>query len=340
MGAPKVGLLLNEGPVFSGRVLPVEIGIPEFILDRFARAPHCAWIPGTEDVAMRLPHRGPNAHKYRVGGVLVVAGSPGLTGAPVLASESALRVGAGAVVCACPESIQPILSRKMTEVMTEGLPDPGGELDFDVAMARIRDRATKARALLVGCGLGRTDRASQLVTGILHETDLVTVVDADGLFALAGNTDLVRERSQGRWILTPHKGEFDRLTGEPTDWNNRIELARQHAARWNCILVLKGLPSVVASPDGNVYVSPTGNAALATAGTGDVLAGAIAGFAAQGLPPIDAAIAGLYAGGRAADTYARDVNAEAMIASDLVGRLPEVLRELDAGQNPETNQFG
>ena len=328
MGALKVGLLINDGPARAGRVEVVEIGIPRFVIDRVQARPGCAGLPTDASVKAWLPERPRDAHKYSAGMALVVGGAAGMTGAPVMASMAAARVGAGYVTCACPRSIQPILAAKMTVVTTLALPEtPGGDLDPDGALDTLKPRLEKARALLVGSGQGRQAVTQRFIRTLLQQTDLPAVVDADGLNALADDPDWIARHAAGRWILTPHAGEFRRLAGANVDLTDRVGVAQEYARRWNCVLILKGMPSVVGTPEGAAFINATGNPALATAGTGDVLAGLCAGLLAQGLPPARAAVAALHLGGAAADRYAAHRHPQTMIATDLLDQLPLVLQE-------------
>lgn len=328
MGALKPGLLF--GAAHAGDVVVVDIGLPGHLLAAAMDAEGGARY--TTDAAVRrwLPERSAGAHKYSVGLALVVAGSAGLTGAPVMAATAAARAGAGAVVCACGEDVQPLLAGKLTEVMTLGLPtDDAGALRPEAALDALDARLDQARALLVGPGLGRQAPTARFVRALLADAadrNLPAVVDADGLNALAGHTDLL-ERAEGRWVLTPHAGEFGRLAGEDVALDDRIRTARAWAVRWGCVLLLKGMPSVVAAPGGAVYVGGTGGPALATAGTGDVLAGLCTGLLAQGLEPVRAAVCALHLGGAAADRYAAHRAARTLLATDLLDELPHVLHE-------------
>jgi len=298
------------------------------VIERVRRAPGCALVPTDAAVRRWLPARPHDAHKYSVGLALVAAGAPGFTGAPVMAAQAAARAGSGFVVCACPEPIRPTLAAKLTEVTTVGLPvDEAGAILPDEARAAMAERLSKARALLVGPGLGRAPGTQAFVRALLRRTDLPVVLDADGLVALAGHTDLFAERARGRWILTPHAGEFKRLAGDDVDLTDRVRTAQRYAEKWDVVLLLKGMPSVVAAPDGTTYVNATGNPALATAGAGDVLAGLTVGMLAQGLAPAEAAAAALHLGGAAADRYADRLDPRSMVATDLLDQLPHVLHE-------------
>ena len=331
MGARKTGLALGEGPQHAGRVAVAEIGIPAFALHRAAAEGQrgCAFLTTDDAVKSWLPARAPDAYKYSVGLALVVGGAPGMTGAPVMAASAAARAGAGYVACACPAEAQNILNTKLTAVTTTALPtEPGGGLAPRDALDALAGQLEKAQSLLVGPGLGRAQGTERFVRLLLEKTNVPAVIDADGLNALAGQSGAWFEKhSRGRWVLTPHAGEFKRLAGQRVDLSDRLRTAQEYARRWQSVLVLKGTPSLVAGPAGRAYVCGTGNPALATAGTGDVLAGLTAGLLAQGMEPQDAAAAALHLGGAAADRYAAHRAARSMTAPDLLDELPPLLHE-------------
>ena len=328
MGALKTGLLVNDGPVFCGQIDVAEIGIPRAVLEAQAGAHDgCAWQADDATVAAWLPERGPDAHKYSAGLALVVAGSPGMTGAPVMAARAAYRAGAGFVTCGCHEAIETTLAAKLTEVTTRTLPGTGGGIDPEGALDALAPPLEKARGLLLGPGLGQHPATQRFVRTLLARSEVPAVLDADALNALAGDPGFLAEHAHGRWILTPHAGEFRRLAGDDVDLDDRVRTAQHFARRWNCVLVLKGLPSLVAAPDGTTFVNATGGPALATAGTGDVLAGLCVGLLAQGLAPLHAAVAALHLGGAAADRYTARRAARSMVATDLLAELPAVLHE-------------
>lgn len=258
---------------------------------------------------------------------LAIAGSDGLSGAATLAATAAARSGAGAVICACPESIQPVLATKMTEVMTIGLPTTQSGVDPQAAQSLLEKPLSKAGSLLVGCGMGSQPNTQTFARNLLTASNLPAVVDADGLNAFIGKTDLISEHADGKWILTPHLGEFKRLAGEDVDLNDRVTTVRECAQSWNCILLLKGAPSIVGTPDGEVFINPIINPAFATAGTGDVLAGLCAGFLAQGLSPVKSALSALYLGGEAANLYTSNHHPSTMLASDLIDQFTLVLND-------------
>lgn len=330
MGALKAGLVLGEGSQAAGTIEIADIGIPHYLVEE-ARGEHpegCASLLTDRALEGWLPHRPPGAHKYSAGLALVIAGSSGMTGAPVMASEAAARAGAGFVTCATAEAAQPVVARHLVEATSLALPPaPNGGIDPGGALEVLTPRLEKARALLAGPGLGTDASTQRFIKELLRETDLPAVVDADGLNALAEDAAFLDEHGNDRWVLTPHLGEFKRLAGENVDVSNRITVARAYAQKWQCTLLLKGQPSLVAAPDGSVVVNNTGNAALATAGTGDVLAGMTAGLLAQGVGPREAALSALHLGGACAERYVKTRGLSTMVASDLLTELPYVLRE-------------
>lgn len=326
MAAPKVGLLVGEGPSRAGAVDVVDIGIPAFVMDAAAATPGC--VRQTTDAAVRRwwPGRGPDAYKYSVGTALVVGGSPRFSGAPTMASQAAERSGAGYVTCAGPDTIQSTLAGATPSIPTRPLPTAAdGGLDPE----GLRESVAEARAdaVLVGPGLGRAESTERAVRRLVDATDRPLVLDADALNALAGHADALLPRADGRWILTPHAGEFRRLAEDEVDLTDRVRVVQEYAQRWNVVLLLKGSPSLVAAPDGRTLVGSTGTPALATAGTGDVLAGQCVGLLAQGLPPLEAAATALHLGGAAARRYARTRDARTMTASDLIDELPRATAE-------------
>lgn len=326
MGALKVGQLINDGQECAGDIEVVEIGIPDFALIEAADGDGCAWLSNDDDIVSWFPERGHTAHKYSAGMVLAAVGSRKYTGAAVMSTLAALRIGAGYVIAGVPAGIKDALSEQLVEVALEPLPDTADGSIAERALDTLVERLSKAQALLVGCGLGKDDETLAFVRGLVRSATIPGVLDADGLAALRGHMEILRKPAGSEWILTPHWGEFQRLVGDETyDPAEKIKLASRFAREWGCVLIMKGLPSVVGCPDGTVWVNATGNPGLATAGTGDVLAGLCAGLLAQGLPPELAAVAGLHIGGAAADTYAERRDPRTMIATDLIGLLPETI---------------
>lgn len=327
MAAAKVGLVVGDGPEYSGTIHVADIGIPSAIIDTAMSVGGCARALSVNDISNLLPTRSRQAHKYSAGMSVVVGGSPGLTGAPVIAATAAARIGAGAVTCACPSSIQPLLAEKLTEVMTVALPEVNGEIDTRNALAALEPTLAKSKSLLVGCGIGRLQSTQKFVVDLLSHTNLPTVIDADGLIALGNNSKLLDTQRETDWVLTPHAGELKHLLGDGPSLD-RVSQTCELAAKWDCVLVNKGNPSLVAARDGTTYVNLTGSSALATAGSGDFLAGCIAGLMAQGLTGLDAAVVALFVGGIIADDYSLDAASTSLMAMDLVQNLPFALKQL------------
>ena len=324
-GFIKSGLLCNQGRELVSSVSTVDIGIPNSITkDKRLRTS----LIEKSDVRRIIPKRPMHAYKYSVGKVLVLAGSKGLTGAAALCSTSAMRVGAGAVVLGTPELVYPILARKLTEVMAFPLPATSdGTLSLD-ALDGIRDRFSWADVLIIGPGLSRNLETQQLIFKLLLEYRGKVLVDADGLNAIAANGISKLRSPHVQFILTPHVGEFSRLTGLPSIEveHRRIEAACVLAKQIGATVVLKGVPTVTASRDGKCFLNSTGNPGMATAGSGDVLSGIIAGLWAQGMSDVEAAYAGVYFHGLSGDLAAKKMGERGLLANDLIDYLPAAMQ--------------
>ncbi|MHB9130100.1 MAG: NAD(P)H-hydrate dehydratase [Armatimonadota bacterium] len=326
MGLPKPCLVLYPGAELAGRWTVADIGFPPEVVDFW---PSVAEITEREQAASWVPQRPPNAFKGSVGEMLVIAGSFGMTGAAAMACTSAYRSGAGLVRLALPSSLTPALNAALTEVVFLPMPETSaGTLSFH-ALPHLLSAAKQADAVLIGPGLSRngaTQFALRRLVPLLH-TPLV--VDADALTAMAGHDELWQQRPAPT-VITPHPGEMSRLLGRSVKELevDRIATAKEAAARFNVIVVFKGAPTVIAAPDGRAYVNPTGNAGLAVAGTGDVLAGSITALIAQHVDPFHAAALATYLGGRAAEILADDIGILGMTALDLIEGLPYALAEL------------
>ncbi len=255
-----------------------------------------------------LPARPEDSHKGDYGRVVVAAGSAGMGGAAVLASQAALRAGAGRVTCACPQAVLPFFAPfpcVMTAVLEEAV---------------VSALASKAEALCVGPGLGKAPETASIVRALLAGSKAPAVVDADALAALDAST---LAALKDRAVLTPHPGEMASLTGSTVKvvQTDRRELAKDYAGRHGLVVVLKGHGTVVT--DGlRLAVNATGNAGMATAGTGDVLSGVIAALLAQGMQPFEAAYLGVYLHGLAGDLAAKEKGLHSLIATDVLDCLP------------------
>ncbi len=324
---PKLGLALEPGAGYAGRLEIADIGIPRKLIysqkfDKHLLTP--------EWCRSYLPYRETCGHKGLFGRVLVVGGSPGLSGAVVMAATAALKAGAGLVTAAVPQSIHDIMEMKTTEVMTCPLPATATGALSCGALDPILGCLAENDVLAIGPGLSQDESAMELVRELLTKVKTATVIDADALNALAANTDLL-STVHIPLVLTPHPGEMARLLGTRVNavQENRLEKARNYAQKWGTVIVLKGARTVVAWPDGQVYINPTGNPGMATAGSGDVLTGIIAGLMAQGLSPGVAAAAGAYIHGAAGDGALLQKGQYSLLAGELLDYLPLAFRDLE-----------
>jgi ADP-dependent NAD(P)H-hydrate dehydratase / NAD(P)H-hydrate epimerase len=323
-GMIKTGQLSYPGARLCGNLALVDIslpralyeGVPYRLLNR-ARA------------AALLPERAEDAHKGSVGHGLVLAGSPGKTGAAVMAAESALRGGAGLVTLGGPAGLHAVLEAKTLEVMTEALPDTSEHQLGTAAVTRARELMTGMTAVALGPGIGRGPEVTAFVREVIASCSAPLVIDADGLNAAAEDVSVFKQKA-GPVIVTPHPGEMARLTGTSTAavLADRLNVALGFAREHGVVVVLKGAFTIVAGPDGRAGYNPTGNPGLATGGAGDVLSGVILGLLCQGLAPFDAATLGVYLHGLAADLAAEDGSEEGLIAGDVMEFLPEAFKEL------------
>lgn len=323
--APKVGLVQYPGAFLAGELEVADIGIPASLLDSVPDSR--VFTVGEEEAEALLPRRPPDAHKNRCGHVLVVGGSPGLTGAAALCAQAALRCGAGLVTLGVPEGVHDILEVKLTEVMTRPLPQTAERVISLKAVEAVVELSRGCDVLALGPGLSTVGEAPEAVRELVRTVRAPMVLDADGLNAMAGHTAIF-EKSGTPLVLTPHAGEMARLRGVDTAsvQADRVGVARDTAAAWGAVVVLKGAGTVVAEPAGTVRISSSGNAGMATAGMGDVLTGCIASFMAQGLSAFDAAVAGVFYHGHAADLAASMDGMIGMIAGDVIRHLPLALR--------------
>ncbi len=272
------------------------------------------------DVARWLPRRAAAAHKWSAGAVFVVGGSGGMAGAPMLASRAALRAGAGIVHCGLPGH-EAVGRASGGEVIARALPARGSSLDA-AATGIVVGSLARFGALVLGPGLGTAESTRTAVRRTVAEAGVPLVLDADGLNGLEGDTGPIRARSHPT-VLTPHGEEYRRLAGRPVG-PDRIEAARDLAARAGAVVLLKGPATVVAAPDGRAAVNPTGGPVLASAGTGDVLSGVVGAFLARGMPAFEAAAGAAFVHGAAGRSIG-----EGLIAGDLVGRLPRTISDLE-----------
>jgi hydroxyethylthiazole kinase-like uncharacterized protein yjeF len=323
--AAKPGLWIDPGKSHAGEVTVVDIGIPpEAPIDA-----SIGLISGR--VVDGIPRRGSESNKFAAGSVLVCGGSLGLTGAPSMASESAMRAGAGYVTALIPRSLNLVFEIRLLEVMTVPLPDRDGALTAQGAEA-VLERSRRADALILGPGLGREPGSFDLARRLAREIGTPLLLDADGLNAHAEALDSLAGR-EAPTVLTPHAGELARLLGGDSAGVSarRLHSARAAAAAAEAIVVLKGDDTIVARPDGVCGVNRGGAPALATAGTGDVLSGVIGAYLAKHMDPFAAACAGVLVHSVAGRIAAQRIGTEGVIARDVIEALPPALHSLSEG---------
>ena len=324
--AAKIGHRIAPGKRRTGELRVIDIGIP-------AGAPvQTATGLLTARVHALVPGRRESGTKFTSGHVVVAGGSRGLTGAPCLASEAAMRSGAGYVTALVPGSLETVFELRLLEVMTLALPDDDGSLVLAGADAAIEATA-RAGALVLGPGLGRGDGALAFAREVAARAGVALLLDADGLNAHAGALDDLSDRAAPT-VLTPHAGELGRLLGRSSDEidAHRLTSAREAARRAGAVVVLKGDDTIIAAPDGRVAINGLSAPALATAGTGDVLSGVIGTFLAKGLDPFTAACAGVRRHAAAGRVAAAEHGPDGVIASDVIAALPRALEgETGAG---------
>ncbi len=328
-GFMKVGMAVYPGLEYCGKVEVVDISIPfPAVRKRPPRA-----------ILYTIPHASsyfglrsdPQAHKGVFGHLLIIGGSPGKTGAPAMAARAASRIGAGLVTVGIPASLNPILETKLTEEMTEPLPESLAGYLSKVSAQRVLELAEGKRCMVLGPGLSTADGISELVNSVLSEYTGSIVIDADGLNALSPDLSIL-SKTEARLVLTPHPGEMGRLVGKTSKevQEDRVDLARDFASKHGVWLVLKGARTVTASPDGRIFINTTGNCWMASGGQGDVLSGILGGLLAQGIPPEEAVPFGVYLHGLAADNVLERGAPAPVLASDVIEEIPRALsRERD-----------
>ncbi len=331
----KIGHWIYPGAAHCGALYIVDIGIPPHI----AAEVGCRQVGTTiRDVRSLLKPRPMDAHKGTTGHMLVVAGSPGKTGAAAMTATAALRVGAGLVTLAVPKGIHPVVETLAVEAMTTELPQTAqGALD-EKALAKVLALAEEKRCLAVGPGIGTTAATCRLVRELITKCPVPMVIDADGLNCIAGQTEVLRQAT-APVLLTPHPGEMARLcnTTNAAIQQDRVGAARKLATANKAHVVLKGARTIIAHPDGQVVINPTGNPGMAAGGMGDVLTGAIAGLITQGLSLSAAATTGVYLHGAAADTLVEQIGPWGFTATEVMDRLPVEIGKLMVPAQPEAD---
>ena len=343
--APKPANVLAPACYYGGDLVVANIGSPAVLVEA---ASSKLFVTEPDDVRdwLRRTRYAHDSYKNTHGHVLVIGGSPGYSGAAALCGNAAMKSGAGLVTIATPASAQPsVAARAMPEVITTALAETDRGAVSDTATDHVLQLATKASVLAVGPGLTAADeRTRRFVFNVVNGRTTPVVVDADGLNCLSPWPEELRGSAEAPLVLTPHPGEMLRLAGESdrSSLRDRVAVARAFALRHEVIVLLKGSRSLIAAPDGRVFINPTGNPGLGTAGSGDTLTGLVAGFIAQATHSLEAltvlenVIAALYVGGLAGDFAAQELGMRTMVASDIREHFSAAIRALDhEGEQPE-----
>lgn len=328
-GNAKTGLVQYPGADFTGRIGVVDIGIPPHMAKEALVS--CQLLTPVYISAL-YRQRKSESHKGSTGHLLVVAGSRGKSGAGALCAEAAMRIGAGLVTLAVPQSLNPVMETLVKETMTMTLPDiKDGSLSKDSPSDILKALQGK-QCLAMGPGLGMEVQTVQAVQTVIKGAQVPMVLDADALNSLEGQASLLREAKKDV-VITPHPREMARLSGKSVDdiQADRITAAESFAVKYRVHVVLKGARTVIAHPDGQIFINPTGNPCLASGGTGDVLTGMIAGLVTQGYAVKDAIHMAVYLHGAAADILVDEIGPVGILASDLVKSLPRMTGRTAAG---------
>lgn len=325
-GLPKTGLLVHPGCEYTGELVIADIGIPARAVERFDIR---TFLVDRLLVRGMLPKRVPDSNKGDYGRVLVISGSTGMTGAGCLAATAALRSGAGLVYLGVPSSLVHIYDSVVKETVALPFEDEGKGYLSKKGIDGIISAMKGKDVIAVGPGLSVNDDVAAVVISIVENAEVPLVLDADALNVLSRQPATLKSIKAGA-VITPHPGEMARLAGisigEVQD--NRLEVARDFASRWGVTTVLKGARTVIATPDGRLFINPTGNAGMATGGSGDVLTGVIASLTGQGLDVTEAAVAGVYLHGLAGDRAAAQKGQHGLIAGDIAEELPYAIKEM------------
>jgi ADP-dependent NAD(P)H-hydrate dehydratase / NAD(P)H-hydrate epimerase len=325
-GLPKPGHFTYPGKVYCGEIKVVDIGIPPEAIES---AQLNIELLEMENSSCSLSSRVPDGHKGSHGHLLIVGGSPGKTGAAILAAKGGLRSGSGLVSMCVPQSNNDIYETALHEAMTIPVAGSANSTLGINDYSAIEKAMSGKNALVVGPGIGGDEESRELVRKIYNEASIPLVIDADGLNALAADAKIIQCDDKDIRILTPHPGEMARLIGKTTKeiQKKRIEITRDFSMRNNVYVVLKGAATVVGAPDGRIAVNSSGNPGMGTGGMGDVLAGIIGGFLAQKLSAWNASCLGVYVHGLAADHIAQTMK-QGYLATEVADTVPVMLNKL------------
>jgi NAD(P)H-hydrate epimerase len=328
LAAPKIGHVLPPAEEYVGELVISDISIPPFLFEDESLKLE---VIEKKDALLYVQKRKRDSHKGTYGHLFVLAGSLGKTGAAVMAAKAALRMGAGLVTVGTPQSCWPVIARSMMELMTEALPETPQKTISEAALPMVLDLLKGKDAVLIGPGISARPSTAKLVVSLMPKIKVPAVIDADGLNILAENPDALKSFSCPA-VLTPHPGEFARLIRRSNKdvLDNRLALAAEFADKYKVFLVLKGYRTLVATPQGKIFINPTGNPGMATGGSGDVLSGMIASLIIQEKNILGATEAAVYLHGLSGDIGAKKIGERPLIAGDLIKYLPQALKEMES----------
>lgn len=318
--AYKTGMLCFPGADYTGKVYVENISIPEYIMRDVG-------IEVIDSAAAKkmMPNRKSDSHKGDYGKLFIVGSCRGMTGAPAMAAEAALKCGMGLVTVGVPESLNGILELKLTEAMTLPLPEADGAISEEAANI-ITEKAAACDALVFGPGLGRSPAAAGLLRRLLRASKIPVLIDADGLYALSEDLGMMADCACAL-VLTPHEAEFSRLSGLGLEEikKDRLGAARRFATEFGVTLVLKGAKTIVTAPDGAQYINIAGNSGMACGGSGDVLSGMIGAFLARGCSEPEAAALGVYCHAAAGDVASAQFGENSLVPTDIISAIHRIL---------------
>lgn len=328
MGCKKIGLVNYPGAYFSGDVKVIDIGIPEEYFARYEKI----FEPDFQWVSKNIPTKEPWTYKHKVGSLMVIAGSLGLTGAASMTCMGALRSGAGLVTLVCPWELGSIFEQKLTEVITHPVEQTDDVSIHMNSLEEILELSNRFDALAVGPGLSRNPSTICLVRELLRKTEKPVVLDADGLYALYGLRDVgsIENFDLTNVIMTPHPGELSSIMGiNKIKLEDRIKINLKAAKKYKLISVLKGAGTIISDYKNTTFINPTGNWGLASAGTGDILTGIIGSLLCQGMGLMESAVCGVFIHGLAADIMVKETSRTSLIATDLLEGIKKVFLEIE-----------
>jgi NAD(P)H-hydrate epimerase len=327
LATPKIAHIFPPAEEWVGELVVADISIPGFLFEDESLKLE---LVEKKDLLLYFKKRKKDTHKGTYGHLFIISGSLGKTGAAIMAGKAALKMGAGLVTVGIPESCLPIVAHSMFELMTEPLPETKEKTISSEALGRALELLRGKDALLLGPGISTHESTSEFVLSLFPKIRIPAVIDADGLNILASNPDILKSLTQPA-VLTPHPGEFARLLNLSTQdvLERKLELAPMFSEKYGVYLVLKGYRTLIATPTGRIFINPTGNPGMATAGSGDVLSGMIASMIIQEKDILQATLAAVYVHGLSSDIGAEKLGEKPLTAGNIISYLPQAIKSME-----------